>query len=121
MLSLSDVHTQSWMFGFAIQVIIHGTAPDFLSVSPSHLLSHPLYPSVGDDDSFPVVALEWDTESSEGEAVFSTGIHFFPRTYLISATFDKTSKVCTSICCSDDCIFFPSLSECDCLLFSARS
>lgn len=42
-------------------------------MSHSHPLSPPLFPSVGDDDNFPVVALEWDAEGSEGKAVLSTG------------------------------------------------
>lgn len=39
----------------------------------SHPLSSTVFPSIGDDDSFPVVALEWDTEGSKGKAVLSTG------------------------------------------------
>lgn len=40
------------------------------------LLFQPLYLdlfSIGDDDSFPATALEWDAEGSEGETVFSPG------------------------------------------------
>lgn len=44
-----------------------------LCVYLSHLLSISLFPLVGDDDSFPVVALEWDTEGSHRKAVLSTG------------------------------------------------
>lgn len=44
-----------------------------LSLSLCFLLTHFLPLSVGDDDNFPVVALEWDTESAEGKAVLSTG------------------------------------------------
>lgn len=44
-----------------------------LSLSDSEELSPPLLPSVGDDDDFSVVALERDTEGSEGKAVLSTG------------------------------------------------
>lgn len=73
MLSLSDLRTQSWMFGFVIQVITCEVGQDFLSVSHSHPCSPPLFPSVGDDDNFPAVALERDTEGSEGKTVLSTG------------------------------------------------
>lgn len=38
----------------------------------SHFLPTP-FANAGDDDSFPVVALERDTESTEGKAVLSTG------------------------------------------------
>lgn len=69
MLSLSELHTQSWMFGCVIHVITHRVAQDFHSLCFSHLLSPPLFSFVGDDDSFPVVALEQDTEGSEGKAV----------------------------------------------------
>lgn len=46
-----------------------------LSLSPlSNLSPFTFYLfSIGDDDSFPAVALEWDTQGSEGETVFSTG------------------------------------------------
>lgn len=37
----------------------------------THFLT--LFCSVGDDDSFPVVALEWDIESSQRKTVFSAG------------------------------------------------
>jgi len=51
------------MFGLVIQVITHGI----------HFLSLSLVPFTGDDDNLPVVAVEWDPEGSEGEALLSTG------------------------------------------------
>lgn len=58
---LSVLCTQSWAFDLLFNSFLNRGAQDFLS--------DPLFPSAGDDDSVPVVALERDAESSEGEAV----------------------------------------------------
>lgn len=83
-----------------------------LCASHSHSLSASLFPSVGDDDNFSAVALERDTEGSEGTTVLSTGTGlakdiFYPR---FKPTLIKHQYLCCymSIAC-----FLSSSSECD--------
>lgn len=98
MLSLSDLRTQSWMFGFVIPIINHVVAQGSLSpcVSNVHPPPPPLFPCIGNDDHFPVVAVERDTEGSEGEAVLSAGTGFEDILSLVSVHLKKPQDIC---CC----------------------
>lgn len=114
---LSNLCTQSLVFGFVFQVLTQDLVSLF--VSHSHPLSSPLFPSVGDDDSFSVVALERDTEGSEEKAVLSKGLAMDISHPWFQINVIKHQCICCYTIMIAYCLSFPS--ECDYLLLSERT
>lgn len=70
---------------------------------------------VGDDDGFSAAAMEWYTESLEGETMFTEGMASESKAIMIY-THNHTQNLY-----HDDSMFLFLSLECNCLLFSARS